>query len=119
MAKKLPNSVFTLILTSITVVSWVFYSIYQTFKKPLPVVVPPEIIQPVDPNVGLEVIEKIKNKKHFEEGGFKETIIKTPNPTPKEVSIQNTPTPKTETPSPTIEPVERNEITGEYEIDEE
>ncbi len=107
MKKKLPNSVFTIVLTAITVVSWVFFSIYQTLKKPLPVVVPPEITQPVDPNVGLDAAEKLKNKKYFEEGSFKETEIIKPSPT----NLINEATSSTqiqsrETPTPTSQPIQ-------------
>lgn len=89
MKKKVPNTIYTLILTVITVVSWAFFSIYRAFKKPLPIVVPPEITEPLNPDFNLEVTEKLKERKYFEEGTFKESEIKKASPSAQTEEEQN------------------------------
>ena len=91
MRKNIPNTIYTLILTSITIVSWVFFSIYRAIKKPLPIVVPPEITEPLDPSLNTKVVDELKGKMYFEEGTFKETEIKKASPSAeKENDTSNT-----------------------------
>lgn len=56
--KRTPNLITTLILTVITVLSWISFSIYRALTKPGPVVVPPEILTPLDPSLDLQDLEK-------------------------------------------------------------
>lgn len=73
MKKNIPISIHTLLLTTITIISWVFFSIYWAIKKPLPIVIPPEITSPINPDVDLEFADQIKEEIYFEEGSFEET----------------------------------------------
>jgi len=86
--KKTPSLISTLILTTITLVSWVFFSIYRAFVKPQPVVVPPEILEPIDPELDTDSLNKLKERFYLNEEEVPEI----------------TPPPKTETPSPTTSP---------------
>ncbi len=82
MKKNLPISIRTLLLTTVTILAWVFFSIYWAIKKPLPVVISPEITNPVNPDINLEVVDKIKGRVYFEEGSFEEIKpIQTETPT--------------------------------------
>jgi hypothetical protein len=60
--KKTPNLIFTLILTTITVIGWVGFSIYQAVVKPQPVVVPPEILEPLDSKIDFDTLKNLKNR---------------------------------------------------------
>ena len=86
--KKTPSLISTLILTTITLVSWVFFSIYRAFVKPQPGVVPPEILEPIDPKLDTDSLNKLKERFYLNE----------------EEVLEITPPPKTETPSPTASP---------------
>jgi len=56
--KGTPNLIITLILTVITVITWISFSIYRALTKPGPVVVPPEVLTPLDSSLDLQDLEK-------------------------------------------------------------
>ncbi len=94
MNKKIPDKIYTLILTTIALVSWVFFSVYWAVKKPLPVVISPEITAPIQESVDTESIEKLKERKYFEESSLRTIEFKTPTST---YSNNSTLTPSTQT----------------------
>lgn len=58
--KKLPSIVSLMILTLITVIFWVTFTIYKSFAKPVTSIVPDEVINQIIPKLDSEIIELIK-----------------------------------------------------------
>jgi len=64
--KKLPPFIKILILTLITALLWVFFTIYRSFTAEPPVPVSSEIILPLNPKLDQKTIEEIKGKKYLD-----------------------------------------------------
>lgn len=60
--KKLPNMVILLILTAITVVFWMSFTVYRVFSKEKVVTVPDEIIAPIVPTLDMETLSEIEKR---------------------------------------------------------
>lgn len=60
--KKLPNLIVLFILTLITILFWISFSIYQVFTKEVSPVVPKEIILQIDPKLDIETIKIMRSK---------------------------------------------------------
>jgi hypothetical protein len=60
--KKLPSFVILMILTLITTVFWISFSVYRVFTEKESPVVPEEISQPLDPKLDTGIIEGIKSR---------------------------------------------------------
>ncbi|MEK7168750.1 MAG: hypothetical protein AAB778_01945 [Patescibacteria group bacterium] len=60
--KKLPSVVSLMILTLITSIFWMMFTIYRSFTKPTPTVVPDEVINQIVPKLDTETIEMMKTK---------------------------------------------------------
>ncbi len=60
--KKLPNLIVLFILTLITTLFWISFSIYQVFTKEASPVVPEEIILQIDPKLDIETIKMMRSK---------------------------------------------------------
>ena len=58
--KKLPTVVSLTILTLITAVFWMMFTIYKSFTKNIVAPVPEEIITPITPRLDFQTIEQIK-----------------------------------------------------------
>lgn len=68
MKKRLPSPVILAIMTTITTVSWVGFSVYRTLtKKPLPNV-PVEILEPISPELDTNTLAQIAERVYFERG---------------------------------------------------
>lgn len=59
---KLPSVIVLLILTSITIVFWVFFNIYYVVSKKTPVTVSEEIISPLNPKIETEIIDQMETR---------------------------------------------------------
>lgn len=96
---KTPNLVTLLVLTTLTVIFWVFFSIYRVFTDEPSYDVPAQILEPVSPTLDSSLIDKIEGRLFFREGEVAITQIPTAIPTATPVaSPAATPT---VTPSPT------------------
>ncbi len=60
--KKLPSIVVLMILTLITAIFWMMFSVYRSFTKPATVLVPEEVINQITPKLDTETIELINLK---------------------------------------------------------
>lgn len=60
--KKLPSVVSLMILTLITSIFWMMFTIYRSFTKPTPTVVPDEVINQIVPKLDTETIGIMKTK---------------------------------------------------------
>lgn len=61
-SKKLPSIVVLMILTLITAIFWMMFSVYRSFTKPATVLVPEEVINQITPKLDTETIELIKSR---------------------------------------------------------
>lgn len=59
---KLPKIITLIILTSITIVFWVFFNIYSTVTKKTITAVPEEILLPINPKLDSEIINQIEER---------------------------------------------------------
>ncbi len=59
---KLPSIVVLMILTLITVLFWISFSVYRSFKSPASVDVSPSVIAPLTPNFDTNTMEKVKTR---------------------------------------------------------
>lgn len=72
MKTKLPSFVTILILTLITSLAWIAFSVYRAVTlKPSPAV-PQEISEPLNPNLDTQTIELMKSRVFFEESEIPE-----------------------------------------------
>lgn len=72
MKAKLPNFVTILILTLVTTLAWISFTVYRAVTlKPDPVV-PIEISKPLTPNLDEETINNLKNKLYFNDSEIPE-----------------------------------------------
>ena len=63
-----PKLVTVAILTTITVIFWVFFSVYEIITSQEKLTIPQELMNPIDPNLDLETLEKLPLKYFVEEG---------------------------------------------------
>jgi hypothetical protein len=67
---RAPRLVTTAITTTITIIFWIFFTLYQVFiTKPAPSV-EPELLEPINPTLNTDILDKIGNRDFFEEGSF-------------------------------------------------
>jgi hypothetical protein len=91
---KAPTSVTLAIFTTITVFAWIFFDIYRILRKTPVINVEPKILEPVNPNLDQSTLNKIGERKYFEESALN-SIVPTALPTPEELP-QPTTAPATE-----------------------
>lgn len=60
--KKLPSIVILLILTAITVVFWISFTVYRVFSKEKTIVVPNEITAPIVPILDMETLNEVHKR---------------------------------------------------------
>ena len=100
--RKPPNLVIIAILTTITVVFWVFFSIYRVFTDEPSYDVPAEILEPVSPTLDTSLIDKIESRIFFREGEVVTQIqIASPTATPTATPEASPTATPTVTPTPT------------------
>jgi len=59
---KTPTVIILIILTSITIIFWVFIDIYYVFAKRTTTTVSEQILLPVDPKLDTEVINQMEER---------------------------------------------------------
>jgi len=96
-----PRLVTVAIFTTITVIFWIFFSVYTVLIKTPDIKVPSELLEPIDPTLDLESLQDVSTKIHFEESDVESlpTIILTP-------TLQPTPTSTTSATISTKRPAE-------------
>lgn len=60
--KKLPSIVVLMILTLITAVFWMMFSIYRSFTKPASISIPDEVVNQLVPKLDTETIELVRSR---------------------------------------------------------
>lgn len=93
---KLPSIVSILILTLVTAITWIGFSVYRAFVvQPAPSVAK-EVIQPLTPTLDTSIIEKIQSSLYLDSSQIPDNVV-TSVQTPQPVVV-STPIP---TPTPT------------------
>ena len=102
---KAPRLVTVTILTTITIIFWVFTGLYNIITSNPPTDVDPEILEPINPALDQEALNRLEARINFEEGQTTSPIIinEIPQPVPEieepiiipeeELSAESTPTP--------------------------
>lgn len=77
---KAPKLVTVAIITTITIVIWVFFSVYRVLTKEPETSVPSEILAPINPTLNTNSLDSLETRIYFEEG----EVVALPTPTPQE-----------------------------------
>lgn len=85
--KKRPFLVNVAILSLITVAVWIVFSVIRVYKKPTPINVPPELLEPVIPTLDLETLNNLQGKYYFSEFDNVVTNITPPEENTEEEEI--------------------------------
>lgn len=75
---KPPKLVTIAVITTITVIFWVFFGLYQILTRKPDVDVPQNLLEEINPNLDTTVLNQIQNRLFFEEGQV-EAIPSTPD----------------------------------------
>jgi hypothetical protein len=100
---KPPRLVTVAILTTITIVFWVFYSLYGILTSDSLQKVPSEILAPIDPTLDTRALDKLPGRIFFEEGEVKVFTAPLESESPESS--------ETQVPTPT-ETLEASELTA-------
>jgi len=67
--KRLPRElIFLAVLTTITVFTWIFLSVFYALTKPQPPKVPQEQLRPLDPTLETKVIDNLGSREFINKG---------------------------------------------------
>jgi len=78
---KIPNLVTIMILTVITIIFWIIFSVVRIFTgNPVPSI-PPEILNPLNSNYDKGVVDKIEGRLYFDKEQIFQTVEPSPSPT--------------------------------------
>lgn len=95
---KLPNIVAVLILTLITVVMWVSFSIYRAVVSTPAAVVPAAVSQPLTPSLDSEAMTLLESRVFIDESQIPDSVV-------TQTSLSATPAPvATPVPIPSVAP---------------
>ncbi len=72
---KAPRSVTILILTAITIVFWAIYATYQAVRKIPDLKVDQQLISPLNPDLDVETLDKLKGRNYFEDYQIPDNFI--------------------------------------------
>lgn len=103
--QKTPSFVIIATLTVITIVSWVFYGVYQVFVTTPPLEIPPEVAAPIDPSLDTQSLDKLQKSVFFEDSEITRGIVTISTPTPTSIPLSQI------TPSPTPEVTPEGQLT--------
>lgn len=79
---KLPNIVTILILTMVTTVMWVGFSIYHAFTQAPPAAVPTDIGAALNPSLDTSTIAKVESALYFDPSQIPAISLSTPTSSP-------------------------------------
>lgn len=99
---KAPNLVVIAILSVITIVFWIGFSVFRAFTKEPDPKVPAEILAPLNPTLDLEALNRLERRNWLTESEIGDTQLVLPTTTPQ--------------PSPSaLELLEEEEVTSSAE----
>lgn len=105
---KAPRLVTVAIFTTITIVFWVFFTLYNILTSSPSLEIDPALLEPIDPKLDTSSLSQIENRIFFEADDatvpFIDTELPTPTPETTEAAIETpTETPSTATGSSVLE----------------
>lgn len=106
---KAPKLITVAIFTTITVVFWVFMSLYSIITSTPPASVDPELLIPLNPALDLDALSRLEGRIFFEQGETSSPVIIREEPLPE---------PRTEESETTIINEENNKENEDEEISE-
>ena len=78
---KAPKIVTIAILSLITTVMWIIFSVISTIVKPSKLDVPNEVVEPLDPSLDTGVLNSLPDRTYFSQGSTILTPVETIEPT--------------------------------------
>lgn len=72
---KAPKLVTVAVVTTITIVLWVFFGVYRILTASSPPIVPEELLAPINPVLDQEALRNIEGRVFFEESEIPELSI--------------------------------------------
>ncbi len=72
---KAPKLVTVAIFTTITIIFWVFISLYNIIMSTPDINVDPELLEPINPNLEKEALDRLEGRIFFEDGETNSPII--------------------------------------------
>jgi hypothetical protein len=73
MKEKTPYIVPFFILTAATLIFWAFFDIYRNIKKVPPVIVPPEVLAPINPKLDTSTLSELEKRFYIEDSQIEDT----------------------------------------------
>jgi hypothetical protein len=66
--QKAPRFVTVAVLTTITIIFYVFFNLYQVLSKKSEINIPASILEPLNPTLDTATLNSIQSRLYFEEG---------------------------------------------------
>lgn len=86
--QKTPSLVTIGILTVITVIFWITFGVVRIFKgESQAVAIPAEILEPLNPTLDKNVVDKLYQRIYFDKGQDFETVTVEEPPVPEETNL--------------------------------
>ncbi len=64
---KAPHFVTVAVLTTITIIFWVFFNLYNILSKKADLKFDPKILEPISPELNIQTLNTIQERRFFEE----------------------------------------------------
>lgn len=64
-----PKLVTVAVFTTITIIFWIFFSVYNILTTDSQVDVDQRLLQPIDPNINTEILEVVSDRRYYDFGG--------------------------------------------------
>lgn len=68
MYKRTPKLVNIAIMTTITIVLWIFFDVYRSLTAPSSIEVPEELLTPIDPSLDTQAFEVMTDRIYYSQG---------------------------------------------------
>lgn len=68
---KRPRIISFVILTTITIITWILFDVWRTFQKPLPLEVEPTLLAPISPTLDRQALKHIQERIYISDEEFK------------------------------------------------
>jgi len=107
---KSPRLVTIAIITTATIILWIFFEVYRIFTAAPPLDVPEELLRPINPSLDSKALLNVQGRAFFEDEEIPESPIAPPT---SKISVEPVPT---ETPIPKEEVSPTPTATGSAEF---
>ncbi|OGM21756.1 hypothetical protein A2714_02675 [Candidatus Woesebacteria bacterium RIFCSPHIGHO2_01_FULL_38_9] len=80
---RAPRLVTVAIFTTITIIFWVFFSLYKVFTSLEPANIDPKLLEPLNPILDTDALNRLEGRVFFQEGDVVAPLtVPAPSPTP-------------------------------------